>query len=540
MRAIAGFCYDKRRFIVAGWVLLLVALSVFSGVFGGEFKTDFSLPGSESQAAFDLLKEKGATDLSGYAGQVVFKSEGGVDQPAVRAAMEAFFADIEASVRDTSIASPYQPEHAYQVSPDRKIAYAQINFSERKQEEYLANGITIKDIWRDISVPGLQVELGGDIFADVPNFSSEGLGIIAAVIIMLIAFGSLLAMGLPLVTALVGIGCGMAIVALLTRFLSMPNFMSQVAIMIGIGVGIDYALMIVTRYRAELHGGKDPRAATITALDTSGRAVIFAGTTVVISLVGIFMMRLAAMQGMAGGAVSAVLMTMLASVTLLPALLGFVGKHIDRLALPSRHKGREHGDKRTFWYRWSRVIQAHPWPSLVISLGLLLVLAMPAFSVRLGFSDPGNRQDTDTTRRAYDMLTVGFGPGFNSPIIVITQGPGGQPPDMAAAGTLGEALRGAEGVQSVAGPIPIANGELALFTLFPLTSPQDKGTADLVHRLRDVTIPAATAGNGLRALTSGGPRRLWTFPITTASTCRCSLGPCCCCHSSFLWLSSTA
>jgi RND superfamily putative drug exporter len=503
MRQLAEFCYRRRRFVVPGWIALLVGLFAISGAFAGEFRTEFELPDSESAQALDLLEERGITERSGFTGQIVFRAEQGVNDPAVRRTMEQFFADVAAAVEGEEINSPYAPENAYQISRDGKLAYAEINMANREQEEFLEDAEAIKEIWRDIDQPGLQVELGGDLFAEFEEFSSEFIGIIAAVIILIIAFGSLLAMGLPIVTALFGVGSGAALIGLLTRVLAVPEFTPQVAALIGIGVGIDYALIIVTRYRQGLHDGLDPHEATVLALDTSGRAVVFAGLTVVFSLLGMFMMNMDFMRSLAVGAVLAVLMTMLAAITLLPALLGFVGRNIDRFGLP--HRSAAEGDgTRSFWYRWSRVIQAHPWPALILSTTALLILAFPLFSLRLGFADAGNRRETDTTRRAYDLLSEAFGPGFNSPFLIVVDTPNGQS-DASNVEQLASAIRQTDGVASVAEPTIIPGANLALINVFANSSFQDAASTELVHRLRSETIPPIRSSTGLQIYTSGGP-----------------------------------
>ncbi len=310
MKSIADFCYRKRRYIVIGWIALLISLTFLSSSFAGAYRTKFELPGSESQSALELMKERGLTSRTGIQGSVVFKADNGVDDPAVRSTIEGLLAKISSTVNDLQITSPYDPANAFQRSADGKIAYAQLNFGNRPQEQYVKDAKNVRALWKQVDQPGLQVNLGGDLFAESPAFNSEVIGIAAAVIILLLAFGSVLAMGLPIVTALFGIGCGFALIGLTTRILAVPEFTSQIAAMIGIGVGIDYSLLIVTRYRQGLQDGLEPREAVKLALDTSGRAVVFAGITVIISLLGMFMMNLDFMRSVAVGAVLAVLMTM--------------------------------------------------------------------------------------------------------------------------------------------------------------------------------------------------------------------------------------
>lgn len=508
MRALAQICYRRRRLVALAWIGLLVGFFGVSSVFAGEFHTEFKLPGSDTQDAIDLLEARGVSERTGFTGQVVYQADASVNDPAVRQTIEKFLANIESSVQGIEIVSPYDPANSHQISDDGKIAYAEMNFSDREEKEYIDDADTIKDLYKQIDQPGLEVELGGDIFADTPSFSSELIGIAAAIIILLIAFGSLLAMGLPIITALFGIGCGAALVLLSTRVLAVPEFTTEVAAMIGIGVGIDYALFIVTRYRQALHADMEPQQAVVLAVDTSGRAVVFAGITVVISLLGMFFLNLDFMRSVATGAVLAVLMTMLASITLLPALLGFVGRNIDRFGIPRlRHEAET---ASSFWYRWSRVIQAHPWPALIASAVLLIVLAAPIFAIRLGFADAGNRATTDTTRRAYDLLSEGFGPGFNGPLLVVAETSNGQA-DEPALQRLKSALAATDGVDSVTDPQPVADGQLYLFQVFPTTSPQDDKTSDLVHHIRDNVVPSAIGGPAPRVLVTGLPPAVVDF-----------------------------
>jgi RND superfamily putative drug exporter len=500
VRSIAKFCYGKRRYVLAAWLALLVSVWVLSSAFQGEFSTEFKLPGSESQDAIDLLKERGATERSGLQGQVVFEADQGVADPAVRERMEGLFASIESEVPDTEVVSPYAPGSEHQIADSGNVAYAELNFGDRSWEVYSDEAKVIKALRDDAETEGLRVELGGDLFASEPSFSSEFVGIIAAVVILLLAFGSVIAMGLPIITALFGIGTGVALVGLGTRIMDMPEFSTQLAAMVGIGVGIDYALLIVSRYRDALRDGLEPEEAVLLSLDTSGRAVVFAGLTVVIALLGMFMMNLDFVRAVSTGAILAVFLTMTAAITLVPALLGFAGRNIDKLGLPHR-KERPGDAERSFWYRWSRVVQAHPWPALVASGALLLVLAVPLFSMRLGFGDAGNRVEEDTSRQAYDILSDGFGPGFNAPILVVAESPGGEA-DEAALSELASRLEATEGVASVTEPQIVGDG-LGLISVVPQFEPQDEKTNDVVHRLRNEAIPPVEESTSLNILTTG-------------------------------------
>ncbi|HUG15303.1 MAG TPA: MMPL family transporter [Thermomicrobiales bacterium] len=501
LRSIARICYRQRWATLGIWVLILIGVFAISITFGGESRTEFSLPGSETQEAVEILEAGGFGDRAGIQAQIVFEAENGVRDPAVQTAMEALFQRIEAEVADVSIISPYSPEGQRQITDDGRIAYAEVNFAERNIEEYTTAAEQIVAMRDEMVIPGAQLELGGEMFIEFSEPSSELIGVIAAIIILLVAFGSLLAMSLPIITALFGVGASIALVGLVANVIAVPDFTTAVAAMIGIGVGIDYSLLIITRFRKGLHDGLEPEAAVLRAADTAGRSVLFAGITVVISVMGLFALNLDTFRAVAVAAALAVLMTMMAALTLLPALLGFARERIDKLGLPHRRlaEGREQDG---MWQRWSRFIQRRPWPPLLAALTLLLVLTIPLLDLRLGFSDAGSRAETDTTRRAYDLLSVGFGPGFNSPLILVAELPGGAA-DLAAFDTLTGSLNGAPGVAYASPPQPNDGGSTAISIVVPTTSPQDPATTDLVKRLRSEVIPPATAGSTANVLVGG-------------------------------------
>jgi RND superfamily putative drug exporter len=278
----------------------------------------------------------------------------------------------------------------------------------------------------------------------------------------------------------------------------MPQFTTQLAAMIGLGVGIDYALFIVTRYRQGLHDGLDPHRSVELAIDTSGRAVLFAGTTVVISLGGLFLMGIDFIRGLGVGAAVTVLVVMIASVTLVPALLGFTGRNVDKFRIHGLHR-RERAPRESMWFRWSRVVQRRPWTAALSGLAVLLVLAVPFLSLRAGFSDTGNNPTSDSTRRAFDLLSDGFGPGFNGPLIVAARTPRG-PESLAR---LGEALASVRGVAQASPVIPNASGREAVIRVIPTSSPQSEATTRLIDRLRDRVIPSAVRGTGASVYVGG-------------------------------------
>jgi RND superfamily putative drug exporter len=361
----------------------------------------------------------------------------------------------------------------------------------------------ITDLVRGVQEDGVQLELSGHLFQqrEAPS-GTEGIGLLAAVVILLVAFGSVLAMGLPILMALFSIGIGLAFIQLLGNFMSVPDFTSTLAAMIGIGVGIDYALFIVTRYRQGLHDGMDPEKAVVKSIATSGKAVVFAGITVVISLAGMYVIGIDFIRGLATGALLAVTVTVVASVTLLPALLGFVGRNIDRLRLPwTKRDAGAHRSGHGFWYRWSRLIQRRPLPAAAIGLAVLIALLGPTFDIQLGSSDASQLPTSDTTRRAYDLLGEGFGPGFNGPLLLVIEVP--KPEDAAALPRVHDAVAAAEGVEAASPAFTNPAGDTAVMQVFPTTSPQDQKTVQLIDRLRTDVLPNATAGTGLQAHVGG-------------------------------------
>jgi RND superfamily putative drug exporter len=504
LERLARWCYRHRWRTVVLWVIALVGSITLMNVAGGDYTADFSLPGSEAQAAFDLLEEKFPA-RSGDVANIVFKADESVSDPAVRQTMEGMFAEASELPHVAAVTSPYSEQGAQQISPDGQIAFADVQFDVGVGEIPLEVIQDLIALGEEADRPGLQIEFGGGPIAQAqfePPGGAESVGFLAAVVILLVTFGSILAMLLPLITAGIGIGIGLSLILLFANFINVPNFTPQVASMIGIGVGIDYALFIVTRYRQHLHEGLDPERSIALALTTSGRAVVFAGIIVVISFLGILLMGFPFIEGIAVGGAAAVLVTMLASITLLPAMIGFVGRNIDRLHIP-RLRRIETTGRQSFWFRWSRVIQRRPWTTGLVGLAVLVALTIPLFSIRLGLADAGNDPEELTTRRAYDLLSEGFGPGFNGPLLLAAELSG--PQDLQTLGAAAEAVRSTGGVAFVSPPIPNdpANPTAAIVTVYPTTSPQDEATEELVRRLRRDVIPQSTEGTELDVFVGG-------------------------------------
>jgi RND superfamily putative drug exporter len=506
LEKLTRWCYEQRRKVLGLWILAFIGFVILGQVAGGPFSTNFNTPGSDSKAALELLQKRFPA-RSGDTVSVVFKADNGINAPGVKAKVDALLADLATKEHVVGTVSPYTPEGASGVSRDGKIAYGEL------QLDVQGNDVPVpvaKDMIADAmkaSGDGVRFELGGGAIQGaefVQGGGTEGLGILAAMVILLVSFGSLLAMGLPILSAIMGIGIGLAILEVLTHVIEVPNFSPIVAAMIGIGVGIDYALFIVTRYRQSLHAGQDPEQATVTAITTAGKAVLFAGTTVIISVLGLLLMNLPFLQGMAVGSAAAVLVTMIASVTLLPAMLGFVGLTIDKFKLPIIGGNPAKHHRAGFWFRWSRLIQKRPWPAFLAGAVAIALLAIPLFSMRLGFPGDDAQPESRTSRRSYDLLAEGFGPGFNAPLILAVDTAKAGAGATASMQKLTDTLRAETGLAFVSPAQANPAGDAAVITAIPATSAGDIQTERLVNRLRDKTIPQAIQGSNLKVYV-GGP-----------------------------------
>ncbi|MDQ4134324.1 MAG: MMPL family transporter [Actinomycetota bacterium] len=494
--------YHHRRLVLVAWLAALVAAIVAANLAGDSSPAEFTTPGAESTEARTLLEERFPA-RAGDTVEVVVSAPGRVTEADVRADVEALLARASEVSHVVGVRSPYDPANARQVSPDGTVAVATLQLDVASQDMPTEATRELLDLTDGADRDGLTFELSGFAISNAEDSEAapEGIGLLVAAVILLVTFGSVLAMGLPLLTALLGLGIAGGLTALVANLVPTPEFAAAVASMIGLGVGIDYVLLIVTRYRSGLAGGLDPEEATIVAIDTAGRSALFAGCTVIISLLGLLVIGLDFLQGVALAAASAVAVVMVASVTLLPALLGFVGRTVDRLRVP--FIGRRPGPGDGLWSRWSRVVQRRPLAGLVVGLAVLAALIVPLGTMRFGFPDAGNEPPTSTVRRAYDLLTTGFGPGANGPLLVAVDTEQSADGDASLA-RLGDALSAAPGVAAVSPAATSPVGDAALLVITPTTGPQDEDTVGLIHDLRDEVVPEATAGTGLRALV-GGP-----------------------------------
>ena len=544
------WCFSNPRKTLACWVALIAAVVVAMFAVGSRFDTQFEAPASDSRNGRAVLEEHFGELASRASGALVFRAEPGVDDPEMRAAIEQLI-DKVAAIEGVTVSSPYAPAGLHQISADGRTAYANVNFSPDVDFGRASEiGAEIGRLAPD--QPGLQVEIAGDTLAAFDPPESEFIGLAFAVVVLILAFGSVLAMGLPIAVAGAGVGVGTALTSLLSNLLAIPEFAMSIGAMIGLGVGIDYALFIVSRYRDGIHtaGGGGSEWPLSRAMDTAGRSVIFAGTTVVISLLGMILVGLPFVTGLAISATLTVAATMIASVTLLPALIGFVRERIEitrwrgliaaglgamallgvglgfrplLLGLPLALLVLLAGSvlpplrgivprrppqplQRTLAWRWSRLVQAHPWWGLVAGVVLLLALAVPIPSLHLNFPDESNNPEETTTRRAYDLLAEGFGPGFNGPLIVTARPTVAE--DRAALEPLVAALGNADGVALANGPLPSdlsdpSNAPAYLIEVVPETAPQDAATSDLVRNLRGEVVPSAVAGTSLDVNVTG-------------------------------------
>ncbi|HVO54271.1 MAG TPA: MMPL family transporter [Solirubrobacterales bacterium] len=503
MRSFATWITGHRWTVVIGWIVALVVMVGLSGSVGAHFSEEFKLPASDSKEAFDLLEEN-FPQQSGETAQVVFKADSGVESPAVKKKMEKVFAEIEEFPHVSEVASPYEEGGAAAISEDGKIAYATIQYDAQNHDIEKDDTREIIKIAKGAGGEGLEVQLGGNLIQEAEQEegdSSFGIGLLAAMIILLITFGSVVAMGLPIITALFALGVGLSLVALGTHVFDTANFAIVLAAMIGLGVGIDYALFILTRFRNGLDEGLEPREASIKSVDTAGRAVLFAGITVIISLMGMFLLGLPFLYGVAAAAALAVLFTMIAALTLLPALLALVGRRVDRWRIPGLGKRSASTDESGRWYRWSREIQKRPVLSAVLSGGFLLILCIPTLSLRLGTNDAGTEPTDKTTRQAYDLLSEGFGAGFNGPLVMVAKLPGkGEDQGL---NELCKQLEGEEGVAKVTDVVLSPNEAVGTCQVYPTTSPQSEATTDLLDHIRGTVIPPIEAQTGAQLHVGG-------------------------------------
>jgi len=493
--------HPKR--VVFGWVLVLILAMAASHAAGAKYVNNLSLPGTDSERARQLL----AHDFRAQSGDVdqlvLHTRNGSITEPAVRARVAPVLGVIARLPHVSAVISPFSPAGARAVSRDGRTAFATVSFDERADALPKAAVERVITVARGASSDTVQVELGGRAIqeANRPSLgAATAIGLVAAIVVLLVTFGSALAAGLPILTALLGLGTALGLIGLGSRLLDTPDFSTQLAALLGLGVGIDYALFIITRFRESYAGGAGVQESIAVAMDTAGRAVLFAGVTVIIALLGMFVLGVSLLDAAALATALSVGLTMLAALTVLPVLLARFGERIG-----SRARGgagaTAPAPKQAFWPRWAALVSRNPWPALLAGLAILLVLATPALSLRLGQSDAGNDPTGLTSRRAYDLLAKGFGAGYNGPLQVVAELPSSA--DAKALGQVSAGLRRVRGVASVSLPALSPQGSTAVFQVFPGSSPQSRATTDLVKRLRGQSLPPLAHATGARLLVGG-------------------------------------
>ena len=542
---LGGWSFEHRKTVLGMWLIIVVASAAVMGLFGAEFREEFNLPASDSRTGFELLDEQFGGIGTNATGTIVFRAEQGVTDPAVQSAMEELFAEVAKLPNVITVVSPYSDEGSGQISDSGTIAFANVEMPEdvastdsQAISTYIEENAPIID--------GLTIERGSFYFATSGAPLAEALGLACAIVILIIALGSVIAMGLSVGVALAGIVAGIAIVFGLSHLFAVPEVASILGIMMGLGVGIDYALLIVTRYRDQLRTGQTPQQAIVKTIDTAGRSVVFAGVTVVISLLSLTLVGVTFVQSLGIAAAAVVAVTIVASVTLLPALLafadvqiavvrrrgliasgliaagmfgvgikvfplaiagfglavlvsiaGFFSERLRERVLPSPPRPNE----ETLAWRWSRTVQRRPWQGAILGSVLLLALAIPVLSINLGFADESNAAPGSTTKRAYDLIVEGFGPGFAGPLYLVAEiSPDATDADLAAVTV---AVQADPGTAFVSEPMRSESGAAALWSLIPATGPQDEATTELVTRLRTDVLPPVEETTGFDVSVTG-------------------------------------
>ncbi|MFG2773612.1 MMPL family transporter [Streptomyces sp. NPDC048350] len=507
---LATFSYRHRWSAVLLWIVVVVAATGASTAVGSAYHNDFSLPGTDSQTARTVLERHGSAQATDATLQIVVKDERGVREETVHARVEGLLDTVGGLPGVTDVRGPYEEKAA--VSEDGTVGYATVTLDGAAENTDRTEVLKIIDTVRAAQGDGLTAAVGGDAARGAEEGgggAAEGAGMLGALVILVFLFGSLVAASLPVVTAIFAVGSSIGLIALASHLADVADFTPPIMMLVGLGVGIDYALLIFSRYRGELLHGAEPERAARTALDAAGRTVFFAGCTVIIALMGLVALGLGSLQGVALAVALTVLVTMAASLTLLPALLGIFGRRIQRQVAKRAAKAtREEGAR---WRGWATAVQKRPWAALLVSLAALGALAAPALDMRLGFADAGNDAPAKSSRQAYDLLAEGFGPGFNGPLIVVADGGGER-----AADALRQALENTEGIAAASGAIPTQDGAVSTVIAFPESAPQAEATSELVDRLRSDVLPPVERSTGADLLVGGPTAATEDFAATVA------------------------
>ncbi|MFJ3878380.1 MMPL family transporter [Streptomyces sp. NPDC090077] len=489
--------FRRRGLVALVWVALLVAAGFGAATASAPTSGSFSIPGTEAQKAFDLLDEKfPGMSADGATARIVVKAPAGakVTDPGPKAEVEKLISGLKDGDGAGQVASVDDPYQTKAVSQDGSTTYVTVKYKVSGMELKDDTREALKDSGHAAQQAGLQVEIGGDALMEAPETGSgEAIGILVAGIVLVITFGSLVAAGLPLLTALIGVGIGVSSITALANVLDLGSTTSTLAMMIGLAVGIDYALFIVSRYRVELAEGRERDEAAGRAAGTAGSAVVFAGLTVVIALVGLAVVNIPMLTKMGVAAAGTVVIAVLVALTLVPAILGFAGRKV----LPAGEKSKLFGKgrpadaepKANGGTRWARFVLRRPVTVLLAGVIGLGVIAIPATKLEMGLPDDGSKPVSTSQRKAYDLLSEGFGPGFNGPLMVVVDG------DKALADRTADRIKGLDGVAAVMPPLQNEAKDAAIVSVIPKDRPSSTETEDLVHKIRE--------GNGKDVFVSG-------------------------------------
>ncbi len=504
MSNLARWCYVHRRIVVVGWIVGLVVILGASGAVGSNFSTSFSLPNTDSQSAVSLLKTNFKA-VSGESDQVVIQTTGShtVTSPQVKRDVSAALAKVAKVPGVAGVVSPYTAAGKAQISQSGKVAFATVVWDKQAANVTKANAQALIAAAQTGRATGVNVYLGGNSIEQEQSTGpgvSVGVGVIAALIVLLIVFyGAFIAALMPLLATIFSLAISIGLIGLLTRIASVPSFASDLAVLIGLGVGVDYGLFIVSRHRTGVLEGLSYEDAIVKAVNTSGRTVLFAGATVCIALLGQLALGISFLNGSSVAAAIAVALTMFAALTFLPAVLGMLGPRV--LSRRERRLNLERPEASGFWLRWSSVLERFRLPASLASIALVIVIALPILGLRLGNADASSDPSGSTTYKAYEALAEGFGPGFNGPLQIV--GDLGSAQSSAAFTKLLAETAKEPGIKAVT-PVRLSpNHKVALAVVYPTTSPQAKQTEDLVNRVRDDLIPPLEANTGLTAHIGG-------------------------------------
>ncbi|HEY1653401.1 MAG TPA: MMPL family transporter [Acidimicrobiales bacterium] len=515
MRTLAGWCVRHRRIVLLSWAVVLVASISLVITFHADYSNNFNFPHTESSDAINLLKSA-APGHSGDTEEVVFGTSGGttLNDPAVGQRINTMVDKINALPNVTQVTSPYDSSgnlvNTTNINANHTVGFVQVPFDKQPQNISQSEATKFVHTVTTTSGSGLTVAVTGSLaeFANNQSFSSTGLGVLLALIVLLLIFGSIFAALLPIISALFALGTAIGVIGLLSHAIGMPEFSPELVLLIGLGVGVDYALFIVTRHRQGLVAGNDVDTSIVNAVNTSGRAVLFAGIIVCIALLGMLALGVSFLYGLAVAAAIGVAFTMISALTLLPAMLGFIGPKV--MSRKQKRNLAENGprivgaDSKGFWPNWADRVQRYPWLSAGVALIVIVVIAIPFFSLRLGSADQGTDPAGTPTRVAFDTLAKGFGPGFNGPLMLVSVV---QPDQHGVINTVVQDVSQQADVAKVAPPLYIpsktGSGDVVLLNVYPKTAPQDAATTDLVNHLRSDTLPQAVGHSGVKVLVGG-------------------------------------